>query len=201
MINMGNYLAGEVVNMPFNTYGANGESVTVTNLAVGDVEVYKDGGATKRASVSGITLSLNHNGVTGRHLVNIDTSDNDDPGFYAAGSDYEVSFEGITIATQTLNPFAGIFSIQNRFMRGTDSAALASALSTHDGKLDVVDGIADDILALLDNKLFINKATSTLELYNAAGDTVIKRWPLTDKDGAGIVLQGTGPANRDDRTL
>ena len=34
----------------------------------------------------------------------------------------------------------------NTDMRGTDNAATASALSTHDGKLDLVDGIVDDIL-------------------------------------------------------
>jgi hypothetical protein len=58
-----------------------------------------------------------------------------------------------------------------------------------------------DILALLDNKYVINESTSELWVYNAGGDTVIKKYPLTDKDGNSIILQGTGPANRGVRSL
>lgn len=65
----------------------------------------------------------------------------------------------------------------------------------------VSDSQLSDILALLDNRMAINKATSELWLYNVAGDTVIKKWPLTDKDGSAIVLQGTGPANRGIQSL
>ena len=82
----------------------------------------------------------------------------------------------------------------NTDMRGTDGAALAADLAT-------VDGNVDDILALLDNRMVINKATSELWLYNAAGDTVIKKWPLTDKDGSAVVLQVSGPANRGIQSL
>lgn len=53
-----------------------------------------------------------------------------------------------------------------------------------------------EILQLLENRLEVNEASSELWLYNDAGDTVIKKWPLLDKDGNAIVLQGTGPANR-----
>lgn len=89
-------------------------------------------------------------------------------------------------------------------MRGTDSAALASVCT--EARLAGLDAAnlpsdIDDILALLDNKMEINKAASELWLYNAAGDTIIKKWPLTDKDGSTIVLQGTGPANRGVQSL
>lgn len=59
------------------------------------------------------------------------------------------------------------------------------------------DSEIDLALQILDNKMFINETTQKLELYNAAGDTVIRSWPLTDRLGNPFVLEGTGPANRD----
>ncbi len=58
-----------------------------------------------------------------------------------------------------------------------------------------------DILALFDNKLTIDTTSSTLNLWNAAGDAIIKTWPLTDKDGESIIILGDAPANRGTRTL
>jgi hypothetical protein len=52
------------------------------------------------------------------------------------------------------------------------------------------------IRRLLKNKLVIDKATSTLKLYDDAGVSVLYTWTLTDKDGNTVVLTGTGPANR-----
>ena len=58
---------------------------------------------------------------------------------------------------------------------------------------------ADEILASTDNKMEI--VGTELWLYDSAGTVVLKKWPLTDKDGNSVVLQGTGPANRGVRTL
>lgn len=57
------------------------------------------------------------------------------------------------------------------------------------------------ILDMLENELVINQATSEWWLYNDVGDTVIKIWPLLDKDGGVVVVQGTGPMDRKKRTL
>jgi len=101
---------------------------------------------------------------------------------------------------------------------------LPAILSTMEGKIDAIDTIVtaiqavtdllpdagaltslisllDEILDLLENQLIVNDTTNVLELYNDAGDTVIKRWPLQDKDGNDIVLVGTGPARRILKTL
>ena len=51
------------------------------------------------------------------------------------------------------------------------------------------------------NRLEIDETASELWLYDDAGTTVIKKWPLTDRDDAGVALQGTGPVNRKKRTL
>jgi hypothetical protein len=72
-------------------------------------------------------------------------------------------------------------------------AAKAAAQATD---LTDVETIVTEVRRILKNKLTENKTTSVLELWNDAGDTIIMTWPLTDKDGAPIVLTGTGPANR-----
>lgn len=56
----------------------------------------------------------------------------------AASSTSDIEFRPVIIYTQTV-------------MRGTDSAATASALTTHDGKLDTVDTVVDGIQTDLDN--------------------------------------------------
>lgn len=158
MINIGDIPTGSTIYIPFNTYDSDGASITVTDLVAGDVKIHKDGGLTQRSSANGITVAIDFDGITGNHLITIDLSDNTDAGFYAIGSDYKVRLEGITVDTQTINAWVGIFSIQNRFMRGTDSAALAAALITHDGKIGTpvnIDSggatIADNIKKLADN--------------------------------------------------
>lgn len=140
MLNAGNFVVDSTVYLIFNTYNANGASVTVTNLVAGDVKIYKDGGTTERDNANGVTVSINHDGKTGKHLVSIDLSDDTDAGFYAPSSDYQVELEGITVATQTINAWAGMFSIQNRFMLGTDGANTTTPPTVD----EVRDGILDD---------------------------------------------------------
>lgn len=60
---------------------------------------------------------------------------------------------------------------------------------------DYLDNIAD-IQDIVKNKLTINVTTSELELWNAAGTTILYTWPLTDKDGSVISLTAGPPANR-----
>lgn len=110
----GNIIEDATLEITFNTVDSSGGSVTVTDLAVGDIKIHKDGGLTQRTSTAGITLSINYDGITGNHMIVIDTSDNTDAGFYAVGSNYEVRLEGITVDTQTINAFIGSFSIENR---------------------------------------------------------------------------------------
>jgi hypothetical protein len=67
-------------------------------------------------------------------------------------------------------------------------------------EIDANEVLIAEVIDLLENKLVINEANSTLNLYNDTGDTIIKTWPLTNKDGNNVVLTGTGPANRGKRT-
>lgn len=109
----GNITAGDVVELDLNTFQSDGASVTAT-IVLSDIKVYKDGGTTERTSTAGITLLKDHDGAAGTHIVTLDTSDNTDDGFYAAGSNYKVKALGITIDSKTVNYFIGSFSIENR---------------------------------------------------------------------------------------
>jgi len=114
MINIGDIQEDQMVYIIFNTFDSNGASVTVTNLAAGDVKIHANGAVAQRTSSNGITVSIDFDGITGNHLIAIDTSDNSDDGFYAIETDYDVRLEGITVDAQTLNAWVAKFSIVNR---------------------------------------------------------------------------------------
>jgi hypothetical protein len=108
--------AGSVIPVPFATYNSSGASVTLTGLAVTDVEVYKFGsGVTQRSSDAGYALidtdGIDVDGITGIHGFTIDTSDNTDAGFYAAGTLYHVVVSAVTVDSQTVNFIACSFRL------------------------------------------------------------------------------------------
>lgn len=57
----------------------------------------------------------------------------------------------------------------------------------------------DDVTVLKNvmyNKMTIDEQNSVLQVWDEAGTAVLYEWPLTNRDGNAISLQGTGPANR-----
>lgn len=95
MICFGTVPSGAVLPVFFSTYGkTNGESITLTGLAVTDIEIYKGTSVTQRASDAGYALidtdGIDVDSLTGVHGFSIDTSDNTDAGFYAVGSFFTV---------------------------------------------------------------------------------------------------------------
>lgn len=98
--------AGDTIYFPFDTYDSNGASVTITGLAVTDIEVYKNGSVTQRSSDNGYTLldtdGIDFDGSTGLHGFSIDTSDNSDAGFWVDGAQYWVHINAITVDGQTV---------------------------------------------------------------------------------------------------
>lgn len=108
--------AGDVLPLFFSSYGkTNGESITLTGLAVTDIEIYKDGGTTQRASDAGYTLldtdGIDFDGITGIHGFSIDTGDNTDAGFYTVGAWFHVVVSAVTVDSQTVNFIAAAFRI------------------------------------------------------------------------------------------
>src|SRR3989337_1149768 len=94
--------SGDVLPVFFDSFdGGTGASITMTGLAVTDIEIYKDGSITQRASDTGYTL-LDTDGIdidltTGFHGFGIDLSSNADAAFYEAGSHYVVVVNAVTV--------------------------------------------------------------------------------------------------------
>ncbi len=91
---------------------ATGASSATSSFTASDVVLYKDGVATPRSSSSGITVTTSFDSHTGWQMIVIDASDNTDPGFYAAGHEYEAGVADVTIDAQTVRLWIGSFSIE-----------------------------------------------------------------------------------------
>lgn len=138
---LGDFPTGATIFFPFETFNSSGASVTITGLAVTDIEVYKGASMTQRASDAGYALvdtdGIDLDGVTGIHGFTIDTSDNTDAGFYAAGNDYTVVVASITVDSQTCNKIAGRFSIDNRgILRPTTAGRTLDVTAAGEAGLD-----------------------------------------------------------------
>jgi hypothetical protein len=115
MLHLGDVPAGSTLYIPFATYNSSGASVTMTGFAVTDIEIYKDGSVTQRASDNGYALldtdGTDFDGITGIHGFSVDLSDNTTAGFYAVGSFYWVVVSSVTADGATVNFIAATFRI------------------------------------------------------------------------------------------
>lgn len=117
MRDYGTIRPGTTLYIPFATYDSNDPtaSVTMTGLAVTDIEIYKDGNTTQRGSDNGYTLldtdGIDFDGITGIHGFSINLADNSTAGFYAAGSQYWVVVSAITVDAGTISFIAATFQI------------------------------------------------------------------------------------------
>lgn len=116
MIHLGTVRPGRTIYIPFESFAsATGAPITITNFAVGDIKIYKDGSTTERASTAGFTLldtdGVDFDGITGIHGFSVDLSDNTTADFYKAGSRYWVVVSTITVDGQTMSFVAAVFRI------------------------------------------------------------------------------------------
>lgn len=145
MINFGEVPAGSVLPVIFDSFaGSTGASITLTGLAVTDIEIYKGTSITQRSSDAGYTLidtdGIDIDGITGIHGFSIDTGDNTDSGFYSTGSFFTVVVSAVTIDSQTVNFVAATFRIKEaettagrieaRVASVANSAITAAAIAT-----------------------------------------------------------------------
>ena len=124
--------AGDVLPIFFDSFsGSTGASVTMSGFAVTDIEVYKDGSATQRASDAGYALldtdGIDFDGITGIHGFSIDTGDNTDAGFYTVGAWFHVVVSAITVDGQTVSFVAAAF----RLMAAEGVAGVPDVNVTH----------------------------------------------------------------------
>jgi hypothetical protein len=115
-MHLGDVPAGIVLYIPFATYdGATGASETCSGLAVTDVEIYKNGSVTQRASDAGYTLldtdGIDFDALTGINGFSVDLNDNTDAGFFSVGGFYWVVVSSITADAVTVNFIAATFRI------------------------------------------------------------------------------------------
>src|SRR3990167_10507151 len=106
MLNLGTVKPGSTIYIPFDSFdGGTGASITLTGLATTDIEVYKNGSNTTRASDTGYAL-LGTDGIdefgTGVHGFSIDLSSNADAGFFSAGAQYVIVVASVTVDAQTV---------------------------------------------------------------------------------------------------
>jgi hypothetical protein len=115
-IHFGDVPENSTLYVPFSTYNSSGASVTITGLAATDIEIYRNGSTTQRASDAGYTLldtdGIDFDGLTGIHGFSIDLSNNGDAGFYVVGSQYWVVVSTITADSQTISFVACTFRIR-----------------------------------------------------------------------------------------
>lgn len=164
---LGNFATGATIFFPFATYNSSGASVTLTGLAVTDIEVYKGASMTQRSSDAGYALvdtdGIDIDGITGIHGFTIDTSDNTDAGFYAAGNDYTVVVSAVTVDSQTVNFIAGRFSIENRSVASDVTKWNGSAVAT-----PTTAGVPEVDVT------YLNGSTAELLKFLASASTIIR---------------------------
>lgn len=110
MINLGDVSEDATVYLPWNSNDSTGASAAVVG---GTIRIYKDGDTDQKLTANGVTDSRAFDGVTGTHIVIIDTSDDTgDAGWWVDGAAYQVMLEDATIDSKTVNAFLGMFTIE-----------------------------------------------------------------------------------------
>jgi len=122
---VGDFPTGSVVRFMFATnLGTGARADPSSAWEAADVRVYKDGSTTERSSTAGFTVTSTYDSMTGVTFVAIDTSDNTDSGFYAAGSDYHVVlYPDETVDSVAVSAPIAHFSIDNRKLLRPATAA------------------------------------------------------------------------------
>ncbi len=113
---LGDFTEDATIQVYFPTSdGSGGKVAASAPFGTGDFFIYKNGSATQKATVNGITVTSPFDSRTGLHLVTIDTSnDTGDAGFWEAGNNYAVIAEPTpTVDSQSLIAVLATFSIQN----------------------------------------------------------------------------------------
>jgi hypothetical protein len=125
MIDLAKVRPGSTLRIPFGSYAAaTGAPGAVTNFADADIQVYKDGNTTARASAVGLTAITSFNGLVGINVITVDLSDDTTAGFWSGGSEYFIVVGDITVDGQTLR-----FPLV-RFVIGIRSEILCTTIAT-----------------------------------------------------------------------
>lgn len=177
---LGNYAEDySDLNFKFSTHKADG---TPYSLAGGVISVYKSNSTTE--SAAGVTLTADFDGRTGLNNVKIDLSAD---ALYAAGYDYAAVITAGTVnAVSVVGTVVALFSIDNRYMRGTDGAATSTQAVDIQSRLPaaLIGGQMDSV-ATVDAEAIAAAIAATGELATPQD--------VTDAiDAANLASSGTG---------
>ena len=106
---------GDTLYFNYGSYNDSGDSEAQSGFAVTDIEVFKNGQPTARATDSGYSL-ISDTGQMGdrvglnRFSISLFNT-TDDASFYAAGSWYQVAVDSVTIDGKTVRMWVGSFEI------------------------------------------------------------------------------------------
>ena len=202
---LGDYLEDtQYLDFKWDTNDASGASIT--RAVDGTISVYK--GNSDAQSVAGVTDTEDFDGLTGIHHLRIDLAAD---AFYEVGYDYSVVLSAATIDGETVNAVLATFSIENRYMRGTDganttvpdAAGVAAGLhATTDGILGTPANIdaggatlADNLKKLADDNGGADFDAST-DSQLAIRDAIAAGAPvLYNPDGSSVINVGNQDAN------
>jgi len=165
VIDFGIVKPGTTLYVPFHTFDSNdpSASVTLTGLAVTDIEIYKNGSVTQRASDTGYALldtdGIDFDGITGIHGFSINLASNATAGFFSAGAQYWVVVSSVTVDAATINFVAATFRI------GYPDAILNTTIATLSSQTSftLTDGPAENS-ALLGCPVLIHDVASAVQL-------------------------------------
>ena len=161
---IGDFAEDSTVNISFTTNDRDGAAAAPSSaFEEADFKIYKNNSATEKPTMTqaaGITVTSPFDSITGLHLLTIDTSDDDDAGFWAAGNDYTVILSpDETVDSQSVVAVLAQFSIENRFGSGT---------------------LMKKAARMLVNKAVQTKATGAIVYYDDDGVTPILTHTPTD---------------------
>lgn len=169
MIDLGTVKPGSTIRIPFSSFDKDdGSSITMTNYAVADILIYKDGSTTERASTAGFTATTDFDTKTGKHLCIINLADNTTAGFFAAGSEYLVAIDAVTIDAVTTGGWIARFTI------GYRNAIFESVINTVNSlvSFDLSSGPSEDDVFNGMWCVIHDVASSTQFSYNIISDYV-----------------------------
>lgn len=120
---------GSTIYIDFDTFAkATGAPVTITNFAVGDLKIYKNGSTTERASTSGYALQdtdgIDFDGITGIHGATVDLADNTTADHWQSGAYYRAVCSTITVDGETIS------ATVDRFIIGEEGSFLDTFIAT-----------------------------------------------------------------------
>lgn len=222
MIDLGIVRPGSTIRIPFSTFkGSDGSSLTMTNFAAADFLCYKDGSTTERASTSGFTATTDFDSKTGKQLLTIDLSDNTTADFWAAGSEYLIAVDAVTVDAVTTGGWVARFKIgyagaihdttiatlssQTSFTLTAGPAdnnalvgctvivhAAASGVQRAIGVVSAYTGSTKTVTLAADPAIYTMAAKDNISFFMPSNDKWLAGTALTGRDIGASVLLSTG---------